>query len=64
MGWGIVISSFIFTAAHYPTWNAMPVNFISGVILAWVYDRSGSVIPAMMIHSAFNIIAVLLTAMG
>jgi hypothetical protein len=61
-GWSIVISSLIFTAAHYPTFNAMPVNFISGVIFAWTYERTGSVIPAMIIHGVFNTIAVILTA--
>ncbi|ALS29590.1 CAAX amino terminal protease [Paenibacillus sp. 32O-W] len=62
--WGIVISSLIFTAAHYPTLNAMPVNFISGVIFAWAYERTGSVIPGMIVHGMFNTIAVLLTAFG
>jgi hypothetical protein len=61
-GWSIVISSLIFTAAHYPTFNAMPVNFISGVVFAWTYERTGSVIPAMIIHGVFNTIAVILTA--
>lgn len=64
MSWAIVISSLIFTAAHYPTMNAMPVNFISGVVLAWTYERTGSVVPAMIVHGVFNTIAVLLTALG
>lgn len=61
-GWSILISSVIFTAAHYPTVNAMPVNFISGVVFAWTYERTGSIIPAIIIHAVFNTIAVLLTA--
>ncbi|MDQ0172546.1 CPBP family intramembrane glutamic endopeptidase [Paenibacillus tundrae] len=64
MSWAIVISSLIFTAAHYPTMNAMPVNFISGVVLAWTYERTGSVVPGMIVHGVFNTIAVLLTALG
>lgn len=44
MNWGIVISSLIFTIAHFPTLNAMPVNFINGVVFAWVYEKTGSVI--------------------
>lgn len=64
IGWGIMISSIIFTAAHYPTLNAMPVNFIAGVILAWAYERTGSVVPAMIIHGVTNTIAILLTVTG
>jgi len=64
MNWGIVISSLIFTIAHFPTLNAMPVNFINGVVFAWVYEKTGSVIPAIIIHGVFNTIAVLLTVTG
>lgn len=64
MSWAIVISSLIFTFAHFPTMNAMPVNFISGIVFAWAYERTGSVVPGMIVHGVFNTIAVLLTAMG
>ncbi|WP_339306155.1 type II CAAX endopeptidase family protein [Paenibacillus sp. FSL R5-0519] len=64
MKWAIVISALIFTLAHFPTINAMPVNFISGVVFAWNYERTGSVVPGMIVHGAFNTIAVVLTAMS
>ena len=64
MNWGIVISSLIFTIAHFPTLNAMPVNFINGVVFAWVYEKTGSAIPGMIVHGVFNTIAVLLTVTG
>ena len=64
MNWGIVISSLLFTIAHFPTLNAMPVNFINGVVFAWVYEKTGSAIPGMIIHGVFNTIAVLLTITG
>ncbi|OMF63987.1 type II CAAX endopeptidase family protein [Paenibacillus sp. FSL R5-0766] len=64
MKWAIVVSALIFTLAHYPTINAMPVNFISGVVLAWTYERTGSVVPGMIVHGVFNTIAVVLTAMS
>ncbi len=64
MRWAILGSSLIFTLAHFPTINAMPVNFISGVVFAWTYERTGSVVPGMIVHGVFNTIAVLLTAMG
>lgn len=64
MNWAIIVSSLIFTLAHFPTTNAMPVNFISGIVFAWSYERTGSVIPGIIIHGVFNTIAVLLTAFG
>lgn len=64
MRWAIVSSSLIFTFAHFPTMNAMPVNFISGVVLAWTYERTGSVVPGIIVHGVFNTIAVLLTALS
>ncbi|WP_440131309.1 CPBP family glutamic-type intramembrane protease [Paenibacillus xylanexedens] len=42
----------------------MPVNFISGIVLAWTYERKESVVPAMFVHGVFNTIAVLLTALS
>ncbi|MCM3708016.1 MULTISPECIES: CPBP family intramembrane glutamic endopeptidase [Cytobacillus] len=64
MNWGILISSLIFAIAHFPTLNAMPVNFINGVVFAWVYEKTGSVIPGMIVHGVFNTIAVLITVTG
>lgn len=62
IGLSIIVSALIFTLAHYPTVNAMPVNFICGVVFAWTYERTGSVLPAMIIHGVFNTVAVILTA--
>jgi len=61
MNWGILISSLIFTVAHFPTVNAMPVNFINGIVFAWVYEKTGSVIPGMIVHGLMNTTAILLT---
>ncbi|TVX91737.1 CPBP family intramembrane glutamic endopeptidase [Paenibacillus agilis] len=64
IGGGILISSLIFTIIHIPTYNAMPVNFLCGVITAWAYERTNSIWPAIIIHSVLNAIAVLLTSLG
>ena len=57
----ILISSLIFTIVHIPTYNAMPVNFFSGIIFALAYERTNSIWPAVMIHGLTNGIMVLLT---
>ncbi|MFC7679258.1 CPBP family intramembrane glutamic endopeptidase [Paenibacillus sp. GCM10028914] len=61
MRWAIILSSLIFTIVHIPTYNAMPVNFISGIVFAWAYERTNSIWPAVIVHGLVNGIAVVLT---
>ncbi|MFS0644385.1 CPBP family intramembrane glutamic endopeptidase [Siminovitchia sp. 179-K 8D1 HS] len=60
----ILLSAIIFTIIHIPTYNAMPVNFFSGIILALAYERTNSIWPSVMIHGLTNGIMVLLTTLG
>lgn len=62
IGTGMLISSFIFMLVHIPNYNVLPVTFVTGLLLSWVYQKTGSVIPCILIHSIFNGIAVTLTA--
>ncbi|MFF2594864.1 CPBP family intramembrane glutamic endopeptidase [Priestia megaterium] len=59
---GLMGSSFIFMLVHIPTYNTLPVNFLSGLVFAWVYEKTKSLLPSMIIHACFNGIAVILTA--
>ncbi|MBY0026220.1 CPBP family intramembrane metalloprotease [Priestia aryabhattai] len=59
---GLAGSSFIFMLVHIPTYNTLPVNFFSGLVFAWVYEKTKSLLPSMIIHACFNGIAVILTA--
>ncbi|TCW52668.1 hypothetical protein EC917_11383 [Bacillus thuringiensis] len=61
---GGLISSIIFTVVHIPTYNTLPVNFLSGVVFAWLYEKTNSILSAMIAHALFNFIAVLLTFMS
>lgn len=60
----ILLSAIIFTIIHIPTYNAMPVNFFSGIIFALAYERTNSIWPSVMIHGLTNGIMVLLTTLG
>lgn len=60
----IFLSSLIFTIVHIPTYNAMPVNFLSGIVFAWAYERTNSIWPAVIVHGLVNGVAVVLTATG
>ncbi|GAB3070506.1 type II CAAX endopeptidase family protein [Salinicoccus sesuvii] len=61
---GMMISSTIFTIVHIPTFNTLPVNFVSGLVFSWVYQKTGSIIPSILIHGIFNGIAVILVAIA
>jgi uncharacterized protein len=60
----LLLSSFIFTVIHIPTYNVMPVNFFSGILFALAYERTGSIWPSVLIHGLTNGIMVLLTSLG
>jgi uncharacterized protein len=60
----LLLSSFIFTIIHIPTYNVMPVNFFSGILFALAYERTGSIWPSVLIHGLTNGIMVLLTSLG
>lgn len=62
IGFSLFISAIIFTVVHLPTFNTLPVNFLSGLVFAWTYEKSGSIYPAMIIHGVFNGLAVILTS--
>lgn len=61
---GMFISSFIFMIVHIPTYNTLPINFVSGLVFAWTYEKTGSVLPAIIIHGIFNGTAVILTVLS
>ncbi|MEJ6528606.1 CPBP family intramembrane glutamic endopeptidase [Exiguobacterium sp. USCH10] len=64
VGIGMIASAGIFTLAHLPTTNTLLVNFVSGLVFAWVYERTNSIYSSMLIHGTFNGLAVLLTALA
>ncbi|MHA6260114.1 lysostaphin resistance A-like protein [Sporosarcina sp. CAU 1771] len=59
---GMLGSSFVFMLVHIPNYNVLPVTLISGLLFSWTYEKTGSIIPGIIIHGLFNAIALLLTA--
>jgi len=54
-GAGILLSALIFAAVHgIPM--LMPALLLVGLLLGWLYERSGSLWPAVAMHGAFNAI--------
>jgi hypothetical protein len=59
--WAIVISALLFALAHLNP-AQMPHAFLMGLLLGWLYERSRSLIPSVVLHCANNTIAYLMTA--
>lgn len=49
----LLLSGFVFAIAHLEQDHLLALWFI-GVVLAWVTERSGSLIPAMAAHGLYN----------
>lgn len=57
-GWGAVVSALIFSVLHMQLGAFLPI-FILGLLLAWLYIRTGSIWLCIFAHIAFNSIALL-----
>ena len=50
---GMVISSALFTIVHWD-FDIMPIIFVSGMLIAWLYMRTGSLWPPIALHALSN----------
>ncbi|MHC4915123.1 MAG: lysostaphin resistance A-like protein [Planctomycetota bacterium] len=74
-GYAIALSAFVFSLIHYPLGvhplmlrvthlEPMLATFILGLVVATVYEYSGSLLSPIMVHMGLNASFVLFTAMG
>ncbi len=54
-----LLSALLFSGVHRIVW-LIPALAVVGVILALVYERSGSLWPAVLVHALFNSLGVVL----
>jgi membrane protease YdiL (CAAX protease family) len=54
----IIISGLIFACIHLNPWQAIPV-FFGGYLMGWMYYKTKSIIPGMILHITNNLFAVL-----
>ena len=59
-GWAIVVSALFFAVLHLNPWQALNA-FILGVVMGYVYYRTGSLLLTMLIHFVNNATAVILS---
>lgn len=63
-GWAIVLSALIHTVSHWPTTSVFPLAVVTGFVLAWAYEQTRSIWPAIIVHGLVNLTALVLTALG
>lgn len=59
----IIVSALIFSLFHVAPGVLIPI-FITGVLLAWLYRRTGSLWPSIVAHAGQNAIALTVTMLG
>jgi membrane protease YdiL (CAAX protease family) len=57
-----IVSSGIFATAHF-SWQRAPAYFAVGMLLCYVYRKSGSLTPAIMAHMSLNFISILVSTL-
>jgi uncharacterized protein len=57
----MLVSTLFFTALHFTLDQFIPI-FALGLALAWMYERTGSLYPGMLLHSSNNAISLILLA--
>jgi membrane protease YdiL (CAAX protease family) len=62
--WAIAGSAVAFGLVHYQQPHAVPALMVLGVMLGFAYERTGSLLPAMIVHSAFNTKTLIWEAVG
>jgi uncharacterized protein len=56
--WAVIISAAIFSLAHLSPSGLVPI-FILGLMLAWLFNKTRSVWPCIIVHAAYNSIALI-----
>lgn len=55
---GILLSAALFSIFHFSIGLVVPV-FIFGIVLGWLYVRTGSIYPSITAHAVQNVVALL-----
>lgn len=52
----IIVSSVIFAGIHISVtqWQTLPALFVLGGMLGWMYEKTGSLWPCIILHACFN----------
>ncbi|HXT35225.1 MAG TPA: CPBP family intramembrane glutamic endopeptidase [Chloroflexota bacterium] len=53
LGGAALVSALVFAGMHFTLSLFIPLTFM-GLVLAWLYERSGSLFPGMLVHACNN----------
>jgi membrane protease YdiL (CAAX protease family) len=53
----LVLSAALFTITHFNPWAVVSI-FLAGMILGWLYIKSGSLLPGIVLHGLYNLASV------
>ena len=57
----MLVSTLFFTALHFSIDQFIPI-FVLGLFLAWLYEKTGSLYPGMLLHAVNNAVSLVLFA--
>lgn len=54
----LLIASAVFALIHgsVASWHVLPGLFILGLVLGWLYEKYNSLLPAIVLHTLFNLV--------
>jgi len=61
--WGAVISAILFSLGHAEVGVIVPI-FVLGLVLTWLYVRSGTILACILAHFIYNSLALVEVALG
>jgi len=61
--WAIIISAAIFGAIHFDLYKFLTC-FVFGIVTGWIYTRTKSLVPSMILHIMNNSMSITLCAFG
>jgi hypothetical protein len=59
-GAAVGLTAALFAVAHYGQGLAWLPLFALGLVLGWIVRRTGSLVPAILLHAMFNAVSVVL----
>lgn len=63
----VILAGCAFAAVHVgsvESWHALPGLLVLGIVLGWLYERTGSVWPCIAVHAGFNALNIALVLGG
>jgi len=60
----ILLASLAFGAVHVSQFHTIPALVALGILLGWAYEKTGSLVPPILVHSLFNLKTLVWDALG